>query len=245
MIRSSRASHGEPFEAGFIAANSARGSSHAGASSERNSAASSQHDRVSIRALQSLNAHSSRDELPVTPEPGAYIVTPGALLPLARELRFDIESHGEEISAAASQRREALKLLALWEELEELQSQTRFWKEEMDRATRPIEQFRGLVGAVRAGLRLRHTPAVVKAEALRAGDTPSVPSVPPLVSALKRPDAPAAAEHGCDVGKTRTNRVVRMQTDVPKPPSARDEDPERQVPVLDTPRTRGVSFLSV
>lgn len=194
-------------------------------------------------ALQSLSTQRSRDELPVAPEPGAYVVTPGALLPLARELRFDIESHGEEVSAAARQRREALKLLALWEELEELQSQTRFWKEEMDRAVRPIEQFRGIVGAVRAGLRLGHAPAVVQAEALRAGDAPPASSAPPLISALKRPDAPVA-DRRCEVGKSRTTKVVRMQADVPKP-LASDEDPERQVRLIDTPRTRGVSFLSV
>ena len=122
----------------------------------------------------------------------------------ARELRFTSESKGPARHLGESQRREALKLLALWEELEELHAQTRFWREEAQRAGRPVDQLRGLVGTVCAGVRLH-----------RADQLPPPPESATEAAAPAGYSASQDASRGDDVRLSTGGATV-----APPPPTA-------------------------
>ena len=216
---------------------------------------------------ENSDAHDWNQEAPgheedANIEPGAVVVTPGYLLPLARELRFSMETHGEPTTVAGQQRRDALKLLALWEELEEMHAQTRFWKEETDRAKRPVDNLRGLVQGVTAVLRVKR---------LEVDDAPAEPGVlariaapkpPPMTSALKKPEA-ALGETSNTAAADRArrgnnvNRRVLIEASVARRDSeealdrgntllarrAAETAPPASEADMATPRTRMVTFM--
>jgi len=182
-------------------------------------------------------------------EPGSMVVTPGYLLPLARELRFQ---HDENLSAVHEQRRDALKLLALWEELEELHAQVRFWKTETQRTKRPNDQFRSLVGSI---MRIQRATVIQKAvqgatpvdaTSSTSAETDTARISEPPKSALKKTEpgevsaACMRARQHADMRRQRVAQDASVELGEGNAPVA---EPFEHVPEqILTPRTRMVTW---
>ena len=143
-----------------------------------------------------------------------------------------------------------------------MHAQTRFWKEETDRAKRPVDNLRGLVQGVTAVLRVKR---------LEVDDAPAEPGVlariaapkpPPMTSALKKPEA-ALGETSNTAAADRArrgnnvNRRVLIEASVARRDSeealdrgntllarrAAETAPPASEADMATPRTRMVTFM--
>jgi len=164
-------------------------------------------------------------------EPGGMVITPGYLLPLAREYLLEWDVPTDELSVVQQTRREALKLLTLWEELEEMLAQLKFWKEEGQRASRLTDQLRGIISAVITGQRAQRGTLT---SAPTADGDPNGIDPPPAATDGDDSAACARARQHAAARRRRASLEAARQGLEKEQAGARSEMP--------TPRTRTVTW---
>eukprot|EP00966_Prymnesium_polylepis_P189652 4394415-Prymnesium_polylepis.1 len=182
------------------------------------------------------------------------------VMPLARALRLRgaaspcAASHTEHLPAEAqrgeaqqqseaqrdeAQRGEALKLLALWEALEELHAQARFWRVERARAAQPRRAaLRRAARVVVAGARLQRPSSCVVAH--------KVDDTAPTAPARSNSGGGVAVQAWCvsqpsDVGRAARASSTALRGALMQRNS--DEFERAHPALLETPRTRMVAWV--